>query len=105
MESGAAQRDRTPRRRVSRRRAEGAGWCGAEKADNHRAVVGEGGAAQAAGRIRRLGQTKDVLIKRFAYRNSLDESICKLHDAVKRGDVKIVDGQIPGEGIRIITAA
>ena len=61
--------------------------------------------AQAAGRIRRLGQTKDVLIKRFAYRNSLDESICKLHEAVKRGDVKIVDGQIPGEGIRIITAA
>ena len=61
--------------------------------------------AQAAGRIRRLGQTKDVLIKRFAYRDSLDESICKLHEAIRRGEVKVVDGQIPAAGIKIITAA
>ena len=34
---------------------------------------------QAAGRIHRLGQTRDVLIKRFAFRDSIEEQICKLH--------------------------
>ena len=43
---------------------------------------------QAAGRIHRLGQTKDVLVKRFAFRNSLDEKIIALHGKVERGEIK-----------------
>ena len=39
--------------------------------------------AQALGRIHRLGQTKDVTVKRFAFRNTIDERICKLHEAMK----------------------
>ena len=34
---------------------------------------------QAAGRIHRLGQTRDVLVKKFAFRNSIDEQIVELH--------------------------
>lgn len=43
---------------------------------------------QAAGRIHRLGQTKDVLVKRFAFKDSLDEKIVELHSKVARGDIK-----------------
>lgn len=58
--------------------------------------------AQAAGRIRRLGQTKGVMVKRFVFRNSLDEHICNLHKAVRQGSVKLVDGIIPPAGIEIL---
>ena len=43
---------------------------------------------QAAGRIHRLGQTRDVLVKRFAFRNSIDEQIVELHAKVACGDIK-----------------
>lgn len=58
--------------------------------------------AQAAGRIRRLGQTKGVMVKRFVFRNSLDESICKLHAAVRNGSVKLVNGLIPPRGVEMV---
>ena len=58
--------------------------------------------AQAAGRIRRLGQTRGVLIKRFAFRDSLDQEIVSLHAAIKRGDVAIVDGKIPAKGVCLL---
>lgn len=57
---------------------------------------------QVAGRIHRLGQTKDVLIKRFAFRNTIEDNIIQLHGAIKAGTVKIVDGHIPPEGMRIL---
>ena len=57
---------------------------------------------QAAGRIRRLGQTRGVLIKRFAFKNSLDSHICKLHECVKDGRVKIRDGLIDIMGMKIL---
>ena len=38
---------------------------------------------QAAGRIHRLGQTKEVLIKRFAFRNTIEHAICDLHEEIK----------------------
>ena len=58
--------------------------------------------AQAAGRIRRLGQTRGVMVKRFVFRDSLDEAICQLHRAVREGKVKLVDGVIPPAGIQIV---
>ena len=57
---------------------------------------------QAAGRIHRLGQDKGVLIKRFAFRDSLEHNITKLHDAIKAGTVTLTDGYIPPTGIRIL---
>lgn len=43
---------------------------------------------QAAGRIHRLGQTKAVLVKRFAFRNSLDERVINLHEKIVRSEIK-----------------
>ena len=48
---------------------------------------------QAAGRIRRLGQTKEVLIKRFAFRNTIEHVIVDLHEEIKAKRVKAGAGQ------------
>jgi SWI/SNF-related matrix-associated actin-dependent regulator of chromatin subfamily A3 len=45
---------------------------------------------QAAGRIHRLGQTKEIHIKRFAFKDSIDEAIASLHTKIKSGDVTLV---------------
>ena len=39
--------------------------------------------AQAAGRIHRLGQTKEILIKRFAFRNTIEHAIVDMHEEIK----------------------
>ena len=43
---------------------------------------------QAAGRIHRLGQTKEVLIKRFAFRNTIEHAIVDLHEEIKAKRLK-----------------
>ena len=48
---------------------------------------------QAAGRIHRLGQTKEVLIKRFAFRNTIEHVIVDLHEEIKAKRVKAGAGQ------------
>ena len=58
--------------------------------------------AQAAGRVHRLGQTKDVLIKRFAFKQSLDAQIIALHEEIKKGNIKVVDGMLPDEAMLIL---
>jgi len=53
---------------------------------------------QAAGRIHRLGQSKDVLVKRLCFRNSYEEQVVKLHADIAQGKcVGIVDGRLSGE--------
>ena len=42
--------------------------------------------AQAAGRIHRLGQTREVLIKRFCFRETVEEAVCELHAKIKSGE-------------------
>ena len=56
--------------------------------------------AQAAGRIHRLGQTKEIHIKRFAFKDSIDEAIAALHDKIKSGAVKLVDREFPPEALQ-----
>ena len=58
--------------------------------------------AQMAGRIHRLGQSRQVLIKKFAYRNSIDENIVTLHERIKHGRIAISNGVIPPHGIRLL---
>lgn len=58
--------------------------------------------AQMAGRIHRLGQSRRVLIKKFAFRNSIDENIVTLHDRIKQGQIAISNGVIPPHGIRLL---
>ena len=46
---------------------------------------------QAAGRIHRLGQSKEVLCKRFCFRASVESCIVSVHDKLKNGRFKITD--------------
>ena len=46
---------------------------------------------QAAGRIHRLGQSKEVLCKRFVFRNSVESCVVSVHDKLKAGSFKITD--------------
>ena len=43
---------------------------------------------QAAGRIHRLGQTREILIKRFAFRNTIEHAIVDLHEEIKAKRLK-----------------
>jgi SNF2 family DNA or RNA helicase len=44
---------------------------------------------QVAGRIHRLGQLNDVLVRRLCFRDSIEEKVCSLHDKIKNGDAKV----------------
>jgi hypothetical protein len=61
--------------------------------------------AQAAGRIHRLGQTKDVFVRRYAFKDSIEEAIVALHQKIKAGDVKIVDGRMPANAHQVVSEA
>jgi len=58
---------------------------------------------QAAGRIHRLGQTKDVLVKKFCYRKSIDSSIVALHQKIASGEVAVVDNIFPLAAVQLLT--
>jgi len=57
--------------------------------------------AQAAGRIHRLGQTKAVFVKRYLYKNSLDEAVHDLHAKIKDGSISLADGTFPPEALEL----
>jgi len=58
--------------------------------------------AQMAGRIHRLGQTKDVLIKRLVFKDSVEENVCSMHDKIKAGSLTISDGTFPAAAVRTL---
>jgi SWI/SNF-related matrix-associated actin-dependent regulator of chromatin subfamily A3 len=56
---------------------------------------------QAAGRIHRLGQLRDVFVKRFAFRESYEERVCQLHDEIRAGKaVAVVNGKVSAATIK-----
>ena len=57
--------------------------------------------AQAAGRIHRLGQTKEVLVKRLLYRGSLDEAVHELHSKIRSGELTLSNGTFPREALDV----
>jgi superfamily II DNA or RNA helicase len=57
---------------------------------------------QAAGRIHRLGQTKQVHIKRFAFRGTCEEEIIGLHNELEMGHLEVVDGKLPPAAVQRI---
>ena len=57
---------------------------------------------QAAGRIHRLGQSRDVFVKRYAFRGTIDESILEFHEKIKQGDLAVSDGKIPREAMKLL---
>jgi len=56
---------------------------------------------QAAGRIHRLGQKKEVLVKRFVFRQSVEEAILDLHAKISSGDVVITDGKFSKSAVEL----
>jgi hypothetical protein len=54
-------------------------------------------AAQAAGRVHRLGQRHDVRIVQLAYRDSLDAALIEIHDGVRNGTLSLRNGPSGGE--------
>jgi SNF2 family DNA or RNA helicase len=59
--------------------------------------------AQAAGRIHRLGQSKEVLVKRFCFRRTIEEKVVRLHRKMHQGAVQVVDGHMPAAGVRVLS--
>ena len=52
---------------------------------------------QAAGRIHRLGQTQDIFIRRYCFRDSIEEAVCAMHEQIRRGAFRVLDGKFPPE--------
>ena len=59
---------------------------------------------QAAGRIHRLGQTKDVFIRRYVFRDSIEAATDALHGKIKSGEIKVRDGRFPPEAHALFKA-
>mmetsp|Transcript_19624 Transcript_19624/g.68075 ORF Transcript_19624/g.68075 Transcript_19624/m.68075 type:complete len:741 (-) Transcript_19624:28-2250(-) len=65
-------------------------------------MLDPGTEVQAAGRIHRLGQTKDVLVTRFCFKNTVEEDIVKLHAKIAAGDIALSDSHFPAAGVKIL---
>jgi hypothetical protein len=52
---------------------------------------------QAAGRIHRLGQEKDCFIKRFAFKDSVEEAVVMIHNKIKDKEIAVVDGKLDSD--------
>jgi len=61
-------------------------------------------AVQAAGRIHRLGQSREVHIVQLAYRNTLDVALLSAHDRVRSGSLTLRDGSFPPALVEIFRA-
>ena len=48
-----------------------------------------------------LAVSCQVLIKRFCFRNSIEEAVVDLHAKIKDGSVKLVDGKFPKEAVEL----
>lgn len=60
---------------------------------------------QCAGRIHRLGQTKEVLFTRFCFSNTIDEATVKLHEKFANNLLTIDDDRrLSAEGVKLITS-
>ena len=57
---------------------------------------------QAAGRIHRLGQTKDVLVKKLCYRDSIDGAIVELHEHIRQGKIGIANNSFPVKALELL---
>ena len=65
-------------------------------------MLDPGTEVQAAGRIHRLGQTKDVLVTRFRFKGTVEEDIVKLHAKIAAGDIALSDSHFPAAGVKIL---
>ena len=62
-------------------------------------------AAQAAGRVHRLGQKSDVSIVQLAYSNTLDAALLEMHDAVRDGALSLRSSNARGSNAHRFSAS
>jgi len=53
--------------------------------------------AQAAGRIHRLGQKREICVYQLSYKSTLDEAILKTHDKIRDGTLALQNGDLPDD--------
>ena len=58
---------------------------------------------QAAGRINRLGQTATVTVIKYAFKDSFETNILRLHRKIKVGKASMSDSLIPPKAVEILT--
>lgn len=54
-------------------------------------------------RIHRLGQTKKVHVVKYAFSDTYEENILKIHKNIAAGQLSISGGNISAEGVRVLT--
>ena len=57
---------------------------------------------QAAGRIHRLGQDKPCHVVKFAFKNSYEENVLKLHKEILAGRMELVNGFVAHDAMKIL---
>jgi hypothetical protein len=59
---------------------------------------------QAAGRIHRIGQTKECMVTRFCFRNSYEEAVTELHAQFRANTVAIENQKLPPAAVKLLTS-
>ena len=57
---------------------------------------------QAAGRIHRLGQTRQVLLKKFVMKGTVEESIVEMHAKLKAGTMSLNKDSVSAAVARLL---
>jgi len=57
---------------------------------------------QAAGRINRLGQKKEIEVTKFAYKDSIESNIVALHKKITSGELQFTGTGIPKACIKVL---
>ena len=50
----------------------------------------------------RLGQSKDVLAKRFCFRDSMDSQVVTLHRKLRSGSASLTNGDVPARIFKLL---
>ena len=59
---------------------------------------------QALGRIHRMGQQRNVKMKKFVYADSVESNIVELHKEIEAGRIEIRSNHVPANAVKVLSA-